>query len=317
MKLEEKIMNDISIIILNYNSSEYTIKCIESIRRITNKSLKYEIIVVDNNSTTPEFNKMSYLQNFENIKILKSKINLGFSGGNTFGFQFTNSKYIYFLNNDCELINDNLYILYTFMEENNSVGLCSGQMYSADLKIMKTINYLPTISLKLFGNSTLRFINKDKYPNYKMEFDKPLKVESLAGASLFFRTKAFCKIGGFDLNYFLFCEEEEIGFKLKKNAIETYLVPEAKFIHYLSKSTNPSYKTEREFYISLMYYFRKNYKYPIYLGLKILYFFKLLRKFYKNIKYLKLSLFILLENGMVKSIRHEQSINCGSENGRN
>ena len=59
---------DVSIIIINYNSSSYTLKCIETIIKYT-KSLTYEIIVVDNNSKTSE------LQDLKNgIELLSTTI---------------------------------------------------------------------------------------------------------------------------------------------------------------------------------------------------------------------------------------------------
>lgn len=299
-------MKDISVIILNYNSGDYTVKCAESILEKTSSELNYEIIIVDNNSKNDEYEKIKHLDNHENISVYRSKINLGFSGGNMFGYQFADAKYIFFLNNDCELVNDNLAILYDFMEKNPKTGLCAGQMYDADLKLMKSINYLPSLSLKVLGNSTMRLFKPENYPKMNLEYSKPLKVESLAGAAMFFRDKAFCEIGAFDLNYFIYCEEEDLGMKLKFADYQVHLIPEAKYIHYLSKSTGLNYKAEREFYISLMYFYRKYNNSPKYLALKFFYFIKLARKFYKDAKFLKLA-FLALAGGPQKySLRHEQ-----------
>jgi GT2 family glycosyltransferase len=304
-------MNDISIIILNYNSSDFTIKCVESIIKHTAVSIKYDIIIVDNNSRIEEYDKIVYLDNAVNIKLIRSNVNLGFGGGNTLGYEYSNSKYIFFLNNDCELVNDNISILYNFMERNPNVALCSGQMYSPEMKLMKSVNYIPTLSLKLLGNSTLRYFKPEKYPSTKKEYFSPIKVESLAGASMFFRTEHFTNIGGFDLDYFLYCEEEDLAQELSKKDYDTYLVPEAKYIHHLSKSTELNYKSEREFFISLMHFFRKHNNILIYNLLKLFYFIKLLRKFYKSTKYIKLAFFVIAGASQKHSLRHEQTINKG------
>ena len=66
---------DVSIIIINYNSSSYTLKCIETIIKYT-KSLTYEIIVVDNNSKTSELQDLKNgIENYT-VKLIESKINL-------------------------------------------------------------------------------------------------------------------------------------------------------------------------------------------------------------------------------------------------
>jgi GT2 family glycosyltransferase len=303
-------MKDVSVIILNYNSSEFTLKCVESIITHTSHEIDYEIIVVDNNSTKNEYKKLLALDEIPTVKLVPSKINLGFSGGNTFGFQYSSGKYLFFLNNDCEFNNDNILYLSEFMKNNKSVGLCSGQMYSPDKKMMKSINYLPTLSLKILGNSTMRLFNKEKYPDYKCEYEEPIRVQCLAGASMFFDRKIFCEIGGFDLSYFLYCEEEDLAKALENYGYDVYLIPSAKFTHHLSKSTTLNYKSEREFYISLMYYFRKHNNYINYLFLKKFYFLKLLRKFYKAGKYAHLAFFVLMGAPQKKSLRYEQTAYC-------
>lgn len=286
-------MKDVSVIILNYNSSAYTLKCVDSVIKRTALGIDYDIIVVDNNSINDDFEKMKQLKIIPNLKLFRNAQNLGFSGGNMSGIKYTDSKYILFLNNDCEFINDNISILYNFMSVNKNAGLCAGQMYDSELKLMKSINYLPTLSLKLLGNSTLRLFKPEEYPNYKIEYKEPLKVQCLAGAAMFVEKSIFDGIGGFDTDYFLYCEEEDLAKVMKDKGYDVYLVPEAKYIHHLSKSTTLNYKAEREFYISLMHYFRKHNNYLKYSILKLFYFIKLLRKFYKDKKFVNLAFFVL------------------------
>ena len=119
----------VSVILINYNSSEYTKACIESITTHASSNIKYEIIVVDNNSEPEDFYKLQELEFDDKIKLVRSKINLGFAGGNMYGVQFTKAEYYFFLNNDCELQNDCLSILHSFCESNRQVGICSPQMY--------------------------------------------------------------------------------------------------------------------------------------------------------------------------------------------
>lgn len=67
----------ISIVILTFNNIEYTKKCIESIRKHTNKE-EYEVIVVDNNSTD-ETREWSPKQ--KDLKIILNDENVGFPKG--------------------------------------------------------------------------------------------------------------------------------------------------------------------------------------------------------------------------------------------
>ena len=104
--MSDEKQNDVAIILINYNSSNYSIDCIESIISNTNNKLNYQIIVIDNASGTKDYkNLKNKLASFDkNIFLFRSRINLGFSGGNMLGVQFSNARYYFFLNNDCILI---------------------------------------------------------------------------------------------------------------------------------------------------------------------------------------------------------------------
>jgi len=138
-------MKDISVILINYNSSSFTINCIESIIEHTSSSLSYEFVVVDNASHWDDYtalrNKIKEL-NLSNLQLIRSKYNTGFGGGNMHGIQFANGKYYAFVNNDTLLQNDCLNIetiggfdtnIFLYYEEtdlcyriakNNSNGRC-------------------------------------------------------------------------------------------------------------------------------------------------------------------------------------------------
>jgi GT2 family glycosyltransferase len=302
-------MKDISVILINYNSSKYTIPCVESILKLTDSIINYDVIIVDNNSKIEDYNLVrNFATNYKNIHVYRSKINLGFSGGNMFGVQYTNSKYVFFLNNDTLLLNDCLSILFKFMKEHDTVGICSGQMYNTDQSFHKSFSYFPTVGMKLLGPGFLRLFNKAKYPKSKKEYTTPLKVDFVTGAAMFVDFEKFASIGGFDTNMFLYCEEEELTLRLNKNGYSAYLNPEAKFIHHMGKSTNRNLNVEKENYISLLYYQRKHNSVLSYSILKFFYFFKHIKKTYKHLDYLKLAIFILRGAPMKYSLKHKQKI---------
>ncbi len=300
-------MKDVSVIILNYNSGDYTLNCVRSIRERTSPKIDFEIIIVDNNSRREEFEKLNPLRKTENVKIVRTEINLGFAGGNMRGFKEASpSKRVFFLNNDCELLNDNLSILTEFMEKNPNAALCAGQMRDADLNPMKSICYPPSLSLLLLGHSFFRFFKPKEYPDFRKEYDSPAKVPCLAGAALFFDREAFEKAGGFDEGYFLYCEEEDVAQAIRSIGGDIYLVPAAEYVHYLSKSTKKDFKAKREYYISLMRYFRKHSSPVSYFFLKFFYFLKLIRKYRRDKAFVDLAFFVLRGAPEEFSLRNEQ-----------
>jgi len=299
----------ISVIIINFNSALYTIECIKSIKKFAEPNLKYNIIVIDNNSKSVDYENLNLFVNTQsNIKLIRSKLNLGFSGGNMLGIQHTNAEYIYFLNNDTLFLNDCLSILYKFMLTNSNVGICTGQMYNTDMSFHHSFSYFPTLFLKVFGSGILRIFKPQKFPKRKIEYINPLQVDFVTGAAMFVDYSKFSEISGFDTNFFLYCEEEDIALRMKQSNFSVYIVPEAKFIHHMGKSTVRNLDVEKENYISLLYYHRKYSSEIAYILLKLLYFFKNIKKFYKHINYLKLAIFILFGAKMKHSLKHKQKL---------
>lgn len=302
---------DVAVILINYNSSQYTIDCVRSIQANT-PDIKYQIIIIDNNSHHQEFEKLNSLQGISEVIIFRSKLNTGFSGANMMGVQLADADYYYFLNNDCILLNPCLSILYSFMEQNRKVANCSGEMFNAKNEYEYNFRYFPTLTLKIFGSGLLRLFAPEKYPNKYKRLEKPTRVDLVNGSSMFIRATAFESIGGFDTNYFLYCEEEDIALRLHRQGYQTYLVPEAKYQHFENKSSASEHAIRlpylKEFYISFLYYYSKNYNSLYRMTIQILYFFKLFRKCYKNYGYARLAFFVLAGAHMKHSLRFKQTI---------
>jgi GT2 family glycosyltransferase len=296
----------VSVILLNYNSTTFTIECIGSIRDKTNGQLDYEIIVVDNGSSAEELNRLRDHIKPDNIKLITSNINLGFGRGNNLGAREASGEYIYFLNNDTVLLNDNLSILSRFMDDNPQAGICSGQMHNSDLSLHYSFSYFPGIGLSLFGVSFMRRFRSKAYPDRHLRYESPIKVDYVTGAAMFVRTKMFFEARGFDDNIFLFLEEEDLALRLNKAGYPAYFVPDAEFIHFGGKSTGKSFEIDREYYISFFYYLRKHKNWLEIQAFKLFYFIKNLRKFYKDKKFIRLAKFILTGANPEYSLKHVQ-----------
>lgn len=299
---------EISVILINYNSTDYTKQCIGSVLRET-KNNSFEIIVIDNNSRIENYVELEeFCSNYKKVTLFRSKINLGFSAGNMLGCQFASGNFLYFLNNDCILKNDNLKILYNFMKSCPEAAICSGQMFNGKNDFHSSFGFFPDLKFKIFGRKLLYRFNPKKYPDRNIHYKFPVEVPFVTGAAMFIDRRKFAEIGGFDTNFFLYCEEEDIALRFRKINYKAFLVPEAEFIHFGAGSTNQNYELLKEFYISFWYFLKKHYKFSERSILKLLYFLKNIKKFYKNIEYLKISLFILKNPGSEKSLKHKQKL---------
>lgn len=303
---------DVAVILINYNSSVHTIKCINSIQSTVSENIRYKITVIDNASETDDFQKLaaSINNNFtnDNITLLRSKINQGFSAGNMMGVQNVNADYYFLLNNDCILQNDCISILHRFCENNRHVALCSPQLFDANGTPIPCINYFPTLKTKIFGSGILNLSYSYNHIRRKEKYTNPVQVDVVSGSQMFVRAEYFFEIGGLDTIFFLYCEEEDLALRFNKAGYKTYLVPQAKNYHLGSGSTEKSLAIKKEFYISFLYFYRKHYGFIKYFLLKIIFTLKLLRKSLKDKDNFKLGLFVLSGAHLKHSLRHLQKI---------
>ena len=255
-------MKEVSIIIINYNTSEYTLKCVSSVLELTNPSISIEVIVVDNNSKIDDFTLLKKnLPKSTQIALHRSVINLGFGGGNMFGAQYANSNYLLFLNNDAFLKNDCISILLNYMNSHPDVGVSTAQNYDASNKYVCSFDHNKGLRKLIFGRGFLEKIKPKEFPKRKKTYLNPLNVNFVNGAFMFFRTDVFSKTGGFDTTIFLYFEEMDICHRLLNLGYKSVLVPDAKINHYQGASTGASKIISKEALISYLYVVKKNYSF--------------------------------------------------------
>jgi GT2 family glycosyltransferase len=299
----------LSIILINFNSSHYTLDCVKSIREKIGRN-DFEIVVVDNCSADADYERLLPLQDQPDLKLVRSRMNLGFAGGNMFGVQFANpgSEYLFFLNNDCLFVNDAVSILLDYLDNNPEIAACTGQIYDGAGNKDQSFDYLPEPKTKLLGRSVARKLNPGAFPPIDGTYAAPIKVQVITGCAMMLRAAAFASIGGLDTNLFLYCEEEDLCKRLAVSGFGVGFVPAAGIIHLGGKSTAVNWETRKEFYISFFYYFRKYHSLlEVYL-MRLLFFFKNFRKGFKKRVFMRLAFFILKGAPPGSSLRFRQRI---------
>lgn len=226
-----KVMINVSIIIVNYNTYDLVLQCIESVIKYT-KEITYEIIVVDNNSPNREIEKLNEI--YPQVNLILNNKNSGFGIANNIGNKFANGKFIFLLNSDTIVIDNSIYELYKFMLENPHVGACGGNLCDTNLKPASSFTrIMPSILADVdnfFNNIYSKFLY-GKNLNYCYEKFPILIKGNISGADLMIPKKLFDKLGGFDENFFMYYEETDLLFRIRLKGYETYIVPLCKIIH--------------------------------------------------------------------------------------
>lgn len=255
-------MLDIAVILINYNSSLHSINCIKTIYEKTAVETSFQVIITDNCSQIEDYNALKSFcksANYPNLQLHRNSINSGFGGGNMYGYQFANAKYVAFLNNDTLLLNDCLTILKDNLEKNPSIGIAGAQAFKENGAFLISLDHFASPTREVLGRSFLEFINPKKYPKRKQKYTYPIQVNFVPGSLMFLKKEDFDSIGGFDLNIFLYYEETDLCLRLNKINKYAYLIPSAQFIHFHGVSTEKSIAIKKELKISLLYIMKKHY----------------------------------------------------------
>ena len=306
-------MYDIAIILINYNSSQFTIDAVNSIISKTSPEIKYQIIIIDNASKYDDYNllkKAIEANEFNQIVLFRSRINTGFGGGNMLGVQFANAKYYAFINNDTLLKNDCLKILFSYMNQNQKVALCAPQGFDENDEVLNAFDHFLTLGRELFGRKIFEIINPKKYPKRNKIYKNPVKVQCIPGSFLFVDAATFNKVGGFDTNIFLYYEETDLAYRISKldGRNECFLVPQAKYNHFEGKSTNKGIVVKKELKLSLLYVLRKNSSYFSALVLRLIMIIKYFFKSFISLKYVSLLTFVIIGAPLSLSLKNSQKI---------
>ncbi len=233
---------DISIIIVNYNSS-YLNETIKSIKNTV--KISYEIIIIDNNS-----NKALQFNN-SNIKIIKNQHNLGFAKANNQGIRIAKSKYILLLNPDIILKKDTIEETINFMEKNKHSNIVGCKLLNEDGSLQYSCRTFPTPFIFLARNTPLKHIfKKILYEHDMKDYDhkNTKKVDWISGAFMMLRDRYY-----FDENFFLYLEDVDLCRRIGN----VYYSPEAEAIHTGSYGSSKKFKLFLIHLKSIFYYFSK------------------------------------------------------------
>ncbi len=252
---------DVSVIIVNYNTMLLTQNCVNSIIKTT-QGVKYEIILVDNASRD---GSKEVFSNDNRLKYIYLNENYGFGYGNNRGMEVAKGKYVFLLNSDTILRNSAIKEFYDYAEchDEKSIYGCYLQGEGGDYAC--SFFYYPAFTIKDFIKRILH-ISKKLPVDYK---DK--EVECVSGANMFFPRAAFVEVGGFDEHIFLYGEEGELQYRMKKAGYSSYVISRPQITHLEGKSLTPSLGKQAIKMRSHFIILKKHMAYPTYVMARIYY----------------------------------------------
>lgn len=271
-------MKDLSIIIVSYNTKEITKKCLNALKKslyITPK-VRSEIIVVDNGSTD---SSVSMLKKFKNsqipIKTIFNSKNVGFAKANNEGLAVSEGKYILFLNSDVIIEDVNFEDLIYYMNKNPEVGVLTVRVRLPNGKIdMASHRGFPTLWNAFTYLTKLESLLKNVpklskiFCGYHLTYydlNTIHEIDSPSGAFYFTRKSILDKVSGFDTKFFMYGEDLDLSYRIKKLGYKIMYYPLFTVLHlkYQSgikkKNKFLQQKTKKYFYEAMKTFYDKHF----------------------------------------------------------
>ena len=201
----------LSIIIVNYNGKHFIDNCLQSIEK--HVPCKNEVIIVDNASTDGSIEHIVCFH--PNVVLIKSDLNLGFTGGNNLGAKYAKGKYLLLLNNDT-VINSTVQPLIDLLSSDINIGAIGCKLIYGDGRQQESIGYIPTpLSLvlswtplaKIFHN--IPIFRRTVWAGSPLYREKMVKVPWVSGAFLLTPHVLWKQLDGLDESYFMYMEDTD------------------------------------------------------------------------------------------------------------
>jgi GT2 family glycosyltransferase len=248
MNDNQNTVKKLSIIIVTYNSQLYIKKCLDSIFKYNDVGAFLEVIVVDNSPKEMAAQLSALIQEYypNQVKFIKNDKNGGYGQGNNLGIQQALGKYIAIMNPDITLTESLFQDAIQRLEADSRLGIIGyKQIGGLDLAFyFRPEFYFPILTVLL-----TKVCNTLGVFNQKFMF--------LSGAFFFTKKASFEKVGNFDENFFLYCEESDVTNRFLKSGFSMHYNGSKSYLHEMDSREKMSPAGFQYFLNSVLYYLGK------------------------------------------------------------
>lgn len=218
----------VSIVAVNYNHPDVTCDFIESLNKITYPN--FEVIIIDNNSQEDDPSVIK--ERFPNIIFYASQINWGFAGGNNQGIMRARGEYVLLLNNDTIVDKGFLEPLVEKFQSDPTIGAISPKIrFYYDPDLIQYAGFWP-INKYTVRNAAIGYREKDEG-----QYNTDKETAYAHGAAMMVPIEVIKKIGLMSYIFFLYYEEADWSFRIKRAGYKIFYVHNALVFHKESVST--------------------------------------------------------------------------------
>lgn len=245
-------MQDLSIIVVSYNTRDLLRACLRSaFEGLQRSGLRGVVWVVDNASAdgSAEMTRAEFPQ----AHVIANAENRGFAAANNQAIAESDARHVMLLNSDAEVRGDALGILVRALDERPKVGAVGARLVYADGTFQHSAFRFPGFAQILLDFFPLHHRLLDsringRYPRRLYDGTEPFAVDHPLGAALMVRSETIRQIGPLDDGFFMYCEEIDWCWRVHKAGWDVLCVPAAEVMHHGAQTTR---KFREEMFVAL------------------------------------------------------------------
>lgn len=265
---------DLGIVIVNWNTSGYLKKCLETVFA-SEGDFSYGVIVVDNASTDDSVAMVR--EQFPQAKLIVNEANIGYPRANNIGLQALGyrgagdvtddaPRYALLLNPDTEVPSTALATMIAFMDSRPDVGVAGPKLLLEDGTLDKACRRgfpTPAVSFYHYSGLARLFPNNERFGRYNMTFadpDEALEVDSVVGAYMQVRREAIEQVGLLDEVFFMYGEDLDWAYRIKAQGWRVWYYAPVTVHHVKKAASRKNPKAQFEFWRAMLIFYRKHFR---------------------------------------------------------
>lgn len=243
---------DISVLIVCYRSKDLVLNTLEGLYGHT-QGPTFEVLLTD---CSHDGTEQTVAQRFPGVRIVSAPENLGFARGNNFLAEHAKGRYLLLLNPDVEIHENAVGELYRCARERPSAGAWGGVTYLKNGRVdpgsRQSTPNLWRLCLAVVGFE--RWATGGLSPAET----RPREVEALSGAFMMLTTDRWRDMGGFDETFFMYAEELDLCYRLRRAGFPPVMTPKSRVIHLVGSGAGRSPKRLAAIARAKMHFLRKH-----------------------------------------------------------
>lgn len=246
---------DVSVIVVSYNTRTLLAECIASVPAEDG----VEIIVVDNGSSDGSASMIR--RAFPQVRLIENDTNRGFVAATNQGIRASRGRYVLLLNSDAALREGALTAMVELADATPRAAIVGAQVLNPDGTFQASRARFPTLSVELLILTGIgRWMYGPWYPSHGPDdFRAPASVDYVSGACLLARRAAIDEVGLLDEAYFMYVEEVDWCYEMKRAGWQVWYQPHATVTHHGAASSRRAGQREALLYRGRVRFFRKHY----------------------------------------------------------